>query len=237
VLAVLFVGLLMRQYFSLWVSALATALVMVIVLVIFRQRLQHFYHRIEQRFLKNLHAKEKAQAAQRLLAPWDAHLSRIRISPSSLFIGKSLEELAIREQYGINVAFIERGNKLIYAPSRFEKLFPYDEIGVIGTDIQLQKFTLLVEAQAEDAPPVDVLADEIILQKLVVDEHNGLKGQTIRESGIREKTNGLVVGIERGGERILNPSSFTVFEWEDIVWLVGDRRKITRHYFATGHHN
>jgi CPA2 family monovalent cation:H+ antiporter-2 len=59
-----------------------------------------------------------------------------------------------------------------------------------------------------------------------VDEHNGLKGQTIRDSGIREKTKALVVGIARGGEKILNPASETVFEWEDVVWLVGNRKKI-----------
>jgi len=60
----------------------------------------------------------------------------------------------------------------------------------------------------------------------VVDEHTLLKGLTIRESGIREKTSGLVVGIERDGKRILNPDSHTVFEWNDIIWIVGDRRKI-----------
>jgi len=59
-----------------------------------------------------------------------------------------------------------------------------------------------------------------------VDEHTLLKGLTIRESGIREKTSGLVVGIERDGQRILNPESQTVLEWNDIVWIVGDRKKI-----------
>jgi CPA2 family monovalent cation:H+ antiporter-2 len=49
---------------------------------------------------------------------------------------------------------------------------------------------------------------------------------SIRESRIREFTKGLVVGIERNDERILNPDSSTVFEWHDVVWIVGDRRKI-----------
>jgi CPA2 family monovalent cation:H+ antiporter-2 len=53
-----------------------------------------------------------------------------------------------------------------------------------------------------------------------------LRGKTLRASGIREITNGLVVGIERNGQRILNPDSTTVFEWDDIVWIVGDRKKI-----------
>lgn len=59
----------------------------------------------------------------------------------------------------------------------------------------------------------------------MVDEHNKLKGKTIRDSGIRERTNGLIVGIERNNERILNPNSTTIFEWDDIVWIVGKEKK------------
>jgi CPA2 family monovalent cation:H+ antiporter-2 len=36
----------------------------------------------------------------------------------------------------------------------------------------------------------------------------------------------LVIDIERQGKRILNPDSTTVFEWGDIVWVVGVRKKI-----------
>jgi CPA2 family monovalent cation:H+ antiporter-2 len=62
----------------------------------------------------------------------------------------------------------------------------------------------------------------------MVDEHTKLKGQTIRDSALRERTRGLVVGIERKGERILNPDSATVMEWGDIIWIVGERKRIQR---------
>ena len=70
--------------------------------------------------------------------------------------------------------------------------------------------------------------EDIILQKIVVDESNRLKGLTIRSSHIRERTNGLIVGIERNKERILNPDSSTSFEWGDVVWIVGERKKILK---------
>lgn len=227
VLAIAFVAVLLAQHFILPIAMGITIVVIGIVMIVFHQRLQRFYHRIEQRFLNNLHEKENAVKEQSsLLTPWDAHLSKLRICATSPFIGKTLEELALREQYGVNIAYIERGNQLLYAPTRNEKLFPYDEIGVIGSDAQLQQFTQLTEEQQEEAPIADALAQQISLEKIVVDEHNGLHGKTIRNSGIREKTKGLVVGIERNGERILNPSSDTVFEWHDVVWVVGDRQKI-----------
>jgi len=226
-LGIVFVSALLRQFFPLLPSLIGTVVIMAIVFVVFKKRLDEFYHRIEDRFISNLNEKENQPPQQRSLTPWDAHLSRIKIGTFGSFLGETLEALRWRELFGINIAFIERGNKLIYAPARFEKLYPYDEIGVIGTDIQLQKFIQRVEAkQEEDNIPVDVMVDQISLEKLVVDENNGLRGQTIRESGIREKTKGLVVGIERGGERLLNPSSDTVFEWADVVWLVGDKHRI-----------
>ncbi len=225
--AVLLVGLLLRQFFPFWFSVAGTAVVMLVVLVIFRRRLQYFYHRIEHRFITNLNEKENANKESSLLTPWDAHLSRIVIQPYSLLIGKPLEELALREKYGLNIAFIERGDRVIYAPLRSDELYPNDEIGVIGTDVQLQQFTNLVQTLNE-AKTLEDGVENIMLERIVVDEHNGLKGQTIRQSGIREKTNGLVVGIERNGERMLNPVSDTVFEWEDVVWLVGDKVKIKK---------
>lgn len=230
-LAVVFIGLLIGQYFSLRYTMIGTFLVLVGVLLIFRQRLQQFYQRLESRFLHNLHEKERMEKQHHSLVPWDAHLANSRISTSCTFIGKSLEELQLREQFGVNIAFIKRGNRLIYAPSRYEKLYPYDEVGLIGTDIQLQHFNTLLESEADEASTVDIDSEEIVLQKVIVDETNQLRGQSVRSSGIREKTNGLVVGIERAGERLLNPASDTVFEWEDIIWLVGDRRKIAAVYF------
>jgi CPA2 family monovalent cation:H+ antiporter-2 len=51
-------------------------------------------------------------------------------------------------------------------------------------------------------------------------------GKSIRESSIRELTDGLVVGIERKGQRILNPDSSISIEPEDLLWIVGDRKKL-----------
>jgi CPA2 family monovalent cation:H+ antiporter-2 len=228
IVGVLLVSILLWQFFPLGLSLLFTMVIMMVVFFVFKQKLDKFYHRIEGRFLANLNEKENHNKSTKTLTPWDAHLSRIKISTTCRFLGESLETLRLREKYGINIAFIERGSKLIYAPSRLEKLYPYDEIGAIGTDLQLQRFTRMVENREDEiSPEADALSEEISLEKIVVDEHNGLRGKTIRGSAIRENTKGLVVGIERNGERILNPSSDTIFEWGDIVWLVGDKHRIS----------
>jgi len=228
-IAVLLVGFMLRQLFSFWITVGGTLVAMIVIGVVFRQRLQKFYQRLEDRFLQNLHEREllEQNKTQSHLSPWDAHLTHYKISPHAGFIGKTLEELQWRETYGINIAFIERGNHVMFAPARTEKIFPFDNIGVIGTDQQMLEFGKIMMPYVEDADSEKELVE---LEKIVVDEHTRLKGLTIRESGIREKTNGLVVGIERKGERILNPSSFTQLEWDDIVWIVGNRKKIQQLY-------
>jgi len=224
-LLVALVGFMVDRLVSAAIAVLAVIPVTLIVLVVFSHRLQKFYSRLEKRFMSNLREREIFRArGSGDLSPWDAHLAYFVIPPDSHFIGKTLEDLAWREKYGVNIASIERGKRTIYAPSRMDMIHPFDRIAVIGTDIQLEEFRSIIESTTTPAE-----ADgkyDVTLSKIIVDNHTGLRGKTIRQSGIREMTNGLVVGIERNGQRILNPDGNTVFEWDDVVWIVGDGKKI-----------
>ncbi len=229
--AVVLVGFIVDKIYSGTIAFIFVIPVSIIVLFVFSQKIQRFYNRIHSRFIDNLNEREIVAAAvngdpDSALSPWDAHLADFTINQNAPFIGLPLDQLMWREKYGINIAFIKRGEKIIYAPSAQERLFPLDNLGVIGTDEQLQLFKPVIETIEEPATNQAEDIDNIALQKIVVDEHTLLKGLTIRESGIREKTSGLVVGIEREGKRILNPNSHTTFEWNDVVWIVGDRKKI-----------
>lgn len=227
-MGILLVGFLLDRMFSGMVAVLVALPVIGVVMFIFSKKIKQFYQRIEERFIINLNARETAALKHNpaiALSPWDAHIAEFSVNPLAPYIDKTFAELAWREQYGINVALVKRGGKMIYAPGRDEKLFPYDEISVIGTDEQLQLFRPVIEGKTE-VKEMESNGDNITLQKIKVDEHTRLKGQSIRSSGIRERASGLVVGIERDGSRILNPDSGEVMEWGDILWVVGDRKKI-----------
>ena len=239
IIGLFIMGFWVNKLFSAMVAILIAMPLIVVVLMLFSQRLQHFYQRLEGRFLSNFNAREIAEKenaySEKILSkhfkpesglvPWEAHMVDMQVDQNADFIGKNLEELAWREKYGVNIAYIKRGDKLIYAPSRFNKLLPFDHVGIIASDEQMQQFKPVFDAtEAIDTGEYDV--EDIVVQKIVVDEHNRLKGHTVRNSGIRERTNGLIIGIERDQERILNPNSQMVFEWGDIVWIVGERKKI-----------
>ena len=73
--------------------------------------------------------------------------------------------------------------------------------------------------------PEQVEQSDIILQKLELKNRICI-GKSIRESQIREKTHGIIVGIERNGKRILNPESHLILEDSDILWIAGEKKKI-----------
>jgi CPA2 family monovalent cation:H+ antiporter-2 len=231
-LGVVLVGFLLDQLFSPTVALIGAILLIVVVLPIFTQRLQQTYARIEKRFLYNLNARELEKANTstgssknglpvKNLLPWDAHVSQLEVSAESVCIGKTLTELSLREKYGVNVVQIERGNKVIYAPRGHERIFPSDKLSVVGTDEQLSKFKHMIDPP--QTGPAH-LPPEVVLKQFVVDHHFPFLGVSIRNSDIRNRTHGLIVGIERNGKRILNPDPATVFEKGDIVWISGDKQ-------------
>ncbi|MCS3795336.1 cation:proton antiporter [Niastella sp. OAS944] len=223
-LLVVLVGFMVDRLFNTLIALVAILPVIVVVLFVFARRLNSFYARIEKRFLTNLNQREQMPSGGNSdLSPWDAHMAYFTMPAESTVVGKTLQQLAWREHFGINIAYIERGSIIITAPARSDVLYPFDKIAVIGTDVQLEQFRMVIETATL---PSQNGEEEITLNKIIVDEHTALRGKTIRASGIREMTNGVVVGIERNGKRILNPDSTTIFEWDDIVWIVGDRKKI-----------
>lgn len=227
-IAILFVGFMVDRLYSSRAAFFVVVPVAIIVLFVFSKKIQGFYNRIHSRFIDNLNERELEanNSNGNTLSPWDAHLADFTVNQNAPFVGQTLLKLGWRERFGINIAYIKRGERIIYAPNANERLFPLDELGIIGTDEQLKEFKPVMDTIEMPTNVETEDIDNVSLQKIVVDEHTLLKGKSIRESGIREKTSGLVVGIEREGRRILNPASDTVFEWNDIIWIVGDRRKI-----------
>ena len=227
VLTLFYIGFLLNIFFSPGIAFIAL-ISAVVVYFVFPKKLNAQYHKIEDHFLENLHAREnkRAKRSRSDLTPWDGHMTTFDIAASSNIIGNTLEELAIREQLGINIAFIKRGEITINIPTKNERLFPGDEICVIGTDEQVVEFKNYLDQHEIDAPPI-IREPVIVLQQIELKAENFI-GKSIRKSQLREKTKGLIVGLERRGKRILNPDSEEVLEKNDILWIVGDKKRMAR---------
>src|SRR5690606_19172493 len=104
VVAVLHVAFLMNIFFSLSVAFVIAVAAMAAAILIFSHKLQLFYEKLEKRFLLNLNERETLKSGHTEITPWDAHLTNFEIHPEFPLAGKQLQELALRERYGVNIA-------------------------------------------------------------------------------------------------------------------------------------
>jgi CPA2 family monovalent cation:H+ antiporter-2 len=227
-IGVIIVGALFLQLFSTFTALFVAFIVMVVSGVIFSRKLHAFSIRIENRFMSNFHIRENTMSTKPnidKLLPWDAHLAYFDIDIDSTLVGKPLYELGLRERFGVNLALIERGDRMIMVPGKDERLYPFDRIALIGTDEQIITLKSTIEA-ANKAQVFDATKGDVSLTQVTVHPGFPYLGQTIRESNIRVIVGGLIVGIERNGERILNPESTMTFELDDTIWIVADKKKV-----------
>ena len=188
------------------------------------------YSKIERRFLDNLTGRENVSKEVKLpqkslLMPWDVVLVEYSIEPNSRFVGKSLMESKLKENYGVTVTMVQRGEIDYLAPDREWVLMPYDKIFVIGSEEQLEKLRIDL-AQKVDPKNFSNSHDKFGLKSIELKPESEFVGKVIRDSGIRNRIDGMIVGIERNGQRILSPDSGMSLMVEDILWVVGDIEKI-----------
>ncbi len=226
ILTALFIGMLLVRFYSFNAGVIFTGLI-ILLLLLFSKKFQHFYNKLEERFIKNLNQREIARDINNRseLAPWNAHITRVIVPHDSVIAGKTLFDLQLRESTGINIVMIKRGDYHIPAPGKEQMIFPQDELLVLGTDSQIQRLKVKIRAHEKS------LLEEsngVELIEYFIGEKSPLAGKSIRNSRLREDASALVVGVERNGERILNPGSDMLLQTNDTLFIVGNKRKLTR---------
>ncbi len=189
------------------------------------------FHWFEDSFLATMNSgREKsgrAKAVLRRFAPWEGQLVRLKIDPDSEISGKTIEEASLRNRFGLNIVAIQRGSRLMVAPLPRYQLFPKDEILVLGGEDQIELARRVVErGNGRDRPEGELTIDSYQLRAIEVGESSPCSGKTLRESGIRDRFSALVVGVERDGNRILNPDSSLRVMPGDTLWLVGETDRL-----------
>lgn len=207
----------------------------VVTLIIFSQGFKAQSRKIEARFLENLNLKQKLDEKKAAILPTvandlrskDIHIADFEIAQSSPSVGKTLSELNFRQKTGVNVITIIRGSKKINIPDGNDRIYPFDKLVVSGSDEEMQKLSQYLEEKKEQAANMEEEAQHhISLSQYLIEEGCSLIGKTIAEAGIREKTECMVIGIDRGDESIINFTAGFRFEEGDIIWLAGEKDKL-----------
>ena len=224
------------NYLSRFTNALIVCIGAVVVLLMVASR--HIKKRsivMERLFIHNLRLRDIAAQVNGEKRPLyaghlldrDIHISEIEVPEDSTWCGKSLKELHLRERFGIDMSSIRRGSQRLNIPNGDTVIFPGDKLQIIGNDDQNHKFAqaLTSELAPED---VDIEKREMKLRQLIISGGSEFLGKTLIESGIRDKYNCMVVGLEEGRENLTRVLPTRVFEKGDIIWLVGEEADLQK---------
>ena len=224
------------NYLSRFTNALIVCIGAVVVLLMVASR--HIKKRsivMERLFIHNLRSRDIAAQVNGEKRPLyaghlldrDIHISEIEVPEDSTWCGKSLKELHLRERFGIDMSSIRRGSQRLNIPNGDTVIFPGDKLQIIGNDDQNHKFAqaLTSELAPED---VDIEKREMKLRQLIISGGSEFLGKTLIESGIRDKYNCMVVGLEEGRENLTRVLPTRVFKKGDIIWLVGEEADLQK---------
>lgn len=205
----------------------------VVTLMILSRKLKRSSIMMERMFVQNLRSREiRAQVLGKKkplyeghLLDRDIHIGEFVIPQDSTWAGKSLEELDLRNKYGIHVSSILRGKQRLNIPRGENIIFPEDTIQVIGSDDQLTTFGKALNGEVFRDDP-DIEKREMKLQQLVVTNSCAFVGKTLKESGIRDKYNCMAIGLENGDDNLTTINPARKFEVGDILWVVGEKSSL-----------
>jgi monovalent cation:H+ antiporter-2, CPA2 family len=115
---------------------------------------------------------------------------------------------------------------MILTPRGQQSILAHDTLIVLGHEENMDAFIELVETTQHMEDNDVALLDNFELKAIVLDAHNPFIGKSIRDSQIREETNGLVVGLERANVRTLNPDVTIILEAGDLLLIVGEKDRL-----------
>ena len=184
---------------------------------------------LERRFIQNLQSRDVAARVhgdrrplfEQHLLDRDIHIGMFTIPEDSTWAGKTLKELKFRNRFGIHVSSIIRGVQHINIPTGSSVLFPNDKIQVIGDDEQLANFGKTMKAEINHEDP-EIEKHDMKLRQFILSGSSPFIGKTLSESGIRDKYNCMVVGVEEGQEKLTMISPSRKLCKGDILWVVGE---------------
>jgi CPA2 family monovalent cation:H+ antiporter-2 len=202
----------------------AMALVYTILLRVMSPAMK-FYKRIEDNFQGNLNKRQSTQvfAIPEILQE-NCHLQKMTLSPDSEYSGKLIKETDFRDNYNVSVVSVERGKQLFELPKSDFQLYPFDKITFVGHEDHLRLLVGKVEV-FDDKLIQEHEESEVDLYNVQVRPNSPYVGIALKDSGLAENFDAMIIAIEREGHFILNPSARIAFQADDLVWFVAQKDK------------
>ena len=204
---------------------LASALVALVAILLLRRKLIYWHSHLEvelQTVMNSAEHKMTGTTAPWLEAhgDWNLHIIDCVLPDLADAQGKKISELGLRAKFGCSVVGIERQGFMIPIPAPDSVLYPRDRVLLMGTTEQVQggkKFLSAVTGTAE----MDSLFEEVQMESIGVPEWSPACGRTLGELAPARTFGVQIAGVNRNGQRILNPSAEEFLLAADEILTLG----------------
>jgi CPA2 family monovalent cation:H+ antiporter-2 len=204
---------------------LGSAVVAVISLVLLRQRLIYWHSHLEVELQTVIstaehHGGAAAEPWFRPHAEWNLHILDCVLPDLADAQGSTIAGLELRTRSGCSVVGIERQGYMIPLPAADAVLYPRDRVLLMGTKEQVEEGRKILTAVSDVATGESVI-EEVQMQALSVPAWSQALGRTLGELALAQTFAVQVVGINRSGQRILNPAAEETLQAGDELLVLG----------------
>lgn len=224
-ISLIFVVYLLSKIYSITVGWTIGMAVFILIIFVLSKRVRRRMRNIEAKFLDNLNERELRRSGRNNNLVSNMHLAYMTVGRDCPFVGERLKDSDVRRRYGVNIAGITRGQRVIPVPGGDIRIFPGDQLAIIGNDEQIQQLLPVVEAESDSE--IAQASDEIKMLHLQLSDSSPILGKTLDTSRLREDYKSLLVSVQRGDE-FIDPDDKLVFEPHDILWIVGPAKLLAK---------
>lgn len=250
-LALIFLFLIIKLYWNIPAFVIAILALVVFGFIFQNKSLQKHYWKLETRFVKNFNQRQ-IESRQQSGGTSDEHLQELDnlhwidkhlyvtsyiVQSGGVVANKPLKELNLRKVYDIIVIAVMRDGKRTDFPDGNFKPEVNDILIAVGQIQNLKDAQIAYKGIDLDYDKVMNLHEFSISQQkdknstikcrtFVIEENSPWIGHSLNEARLNNKTNCIVVGMERDDMPTANPSSDVKFKKDDMVWVLGDDKSL-----------
>ena len=146
--------------------------------------------------------------------------------------GKNLQQLDWGKTFSVNVVQIQRGKRRIFMPSAYMELHTGDRVLLVGKSDDLRSLRISLNLDENmDLPTLrtftesqDGSAEPFYATAISVGHDSDLAGKSIRNCGLRQKYDCMILGLQRQKLPILQPDVNMTIQQGDLIWIFGAKK-------------
>ncbi|MCU0582727.1 MAG: cation:proton antiporter [Syntrophales bacterium] len=153
------------------------------------------------------------------MVDWPIGFRDVRLRSGSLFAGCLIRDIPLRPRTGVSILALSRAGRVHFDPRPDVQVFPNDRLLLMGPPDELRVAErLLNERHEQDA---DIEPGRFSIAEIEVAETSPLAGRTLADAQFRQAYNTTVIGLRRGGEKIVAPGPLETIHAGDRLIVIG----------------